>query len=378
MYPAKRIAIKILSPFLFQSKQILNLLPHRLDFLNRCSATICLCLALISLELSAQIIPIYVYNSRIYAIVSFDGAKEPFSVKVDTGSSEFAVCPDVDIGNAQFTSKYACQAFSDGTYGIVGKWYSSYMAFYDFNGVLQTIDKNQIQFALIDEETESTCEEGFGGILGVDMRGNSLYSEAQQVPSKCHSHCDNAEERDFSHTFAGSMLNKDNNFSMAFTGITSDLDNMSSYISFGADAEKLLSEDKLIGTTPLIESVDYWFTLNTPFIVSLKNVPKFTQTVTYSGPTLFENPIIDTGVPTLGLPVELAEQLDKVGIDPMNLPQDAVFKIELPGKVVLEIPVKDIGDSYKYRDRPILGLPVFWIYDVKFNISNYTLSFYSR
>ncbi len=72
--------------------------------------------------------------------------------------------------------------------------------------------------------------------------------------------------------------------------------------------------------------------------------------------------------------------MSNAGLSLGTLPDDAIIVIELPG-VVLELPLSQLGDaseSVTFSPQPILGFPLFWVYDIKFQTQNEVLSFYSR
>ena len=322
--------------------------------------------------MSSQVIKVYSGWHRVYTDVLFEGATESTPVLIDTGSSELAVCPGTDMGSAKATKQYASCAYGDGSYGWVGEWYEG-TATFGAQGESVT-DSKPILAALISNENAHLCSPNLKGILGVDFGGNTLYSTPQKIGVGGEGKTSQKE------SFATTMLNEADDYTMAFIGVTAD-NSGSAVIAFGSTAEEMLSHDTFVGSTQILKSNDIWYTLKTPMTVSFKNVEGLTGGTTFNAPSVNYDPIIDSGTPSLVLPNVVRNAMYYAGFSLSTLPSDAIIVIEMPGDLILELPLSKLGnvaENVTFGSQPILGFPVFWIYDIKFQTQKEVLSFYSR
>ncbi len=245
---------------------------------------------------TSQVIQVFSGWGRVYTLVLFEGATNPTPVLVDTGSAELAVCPSTDMGNANATGLYGYALYGNGTYGWVGEWYEATAVF----GTPEesVTDSKPIYAALISDENANLCNPNLKGILGVNFGGNYLYSTPQEIGNP------QGGEETQRESFASTMLNEGDDYTMAFIGVTPD-NSGSAVIAFGSAADEMLSRDTLVGSTPIQQNINSWYTLETPMTVSFQNVEGFIEGITYEATSIDNYPIIDSGTPRLVLPEEV-------------------------------------------------------------------------
>ncbi len=323
--------------------------------------------------MSSQVINIYSGWRRVYTDIVFEGATKQTPVLIDTGSSELAVCPGTEMGNARPTGHYASCAYGDGSYGWVGEWYEGKVTFGTPGGCVT--DSKPMLAAAMNNENAHLCTPHLKGILGVDFGGNTLYTSPQKIGEFT-----GRGEVYRKESFATTMLNPGDDYTMAFIGVTPD-NSGQAVIAFGSTAEEMLSRGTIAGSTLIIKSNTIWYTLKTPMTVSFRNVDGLTDKITFNASSVNYDPIIDSGTPCLVLPNEVQYAMFAAGFSTGTLPSDAIIVIEMPGGLVLELPLSRLGnvaENVTFGSQPILGFPVFWIYDIKFQTQKEVLSFYSR
>lgn len=324
------------------------------------------------LQPQPQLIHVFSHSNRLCTEVLFGGAMTSTTVLVDTGSAEFAVCNQTDMGSAKATGKYAACSYGENNNGWVGEWYEGIVTF-GSDGKSIT-DSKPILAARIQKDTSGLCNKNpnIKGILGINFGGNDLYDNPQKLGKQGQtSHVSQKE------SFASTMLNKGDDYTMAFIGVTTN-NSSSAVIAFGATAKKMLSHKALVGSTPIQKHITDWYTITMPITVSFKNVKGLTKKIEFKTSTVNEYPIIDSGVTSLVLPNVVRDAVLKAGLSFSSLPYNTIIVVEMPGGLTLELPLNKLGNNIEFGSKPILGFPIFCLYDIEFQTKTEILSFYYR
>jgi len=346
-------------------------------------------------------IPVVTINDPIRSwtpvtYVSISGGTSNVPLVVDTGSSTIAFCNKTDMGTSTKTKYYGCAAYGNGSSGWVGSYYYAQLSLGDYNE--SVTDPGSSFVGLMKTESSKFCTPNIKGIMGTDLNRNRFYAEEQLLPkpggpNKCGSEWLGT----YSGQFGKNMLNSANQYTFALIGLSKERNSefvakdkveQTSVLAFGERARERVKEQTSAGSAAFTTDYEDWYTFsnNVTFdITGLKNETFCTVLtggdckVTIDYEKTHQPVIIDSGHQQLFLPwLNLDEHLKE-------------FKEMVTEETTLTISIGDVQLSFDYdtlndwvKGNNIvasgstsfakLGFPVFWMYDILFDVNTKDMS----
>ena len=321
--------------------------------------------------------------------VSISGGTSNVPLLVDTGSSSIAFCNDIDMGNSAETIYYGCNAYGDGSYGWVGSFYNALLSFGDYN---EEVTDPELSFvALMKTQNAGMCTPNIKGIMGTDLSYDLRYVKEQVLPTSGHKDCSSTETASYySGQFVKTMLNSADQYTFAFIGLSKerkreyvakDKVEQTSVMAFGERARERVKNHTCAGSAAFASDENSWYTFSNDVTFDITGLKKDTDCMLLTGGDCkvtidnkkANNPvIIDSGTSQMILPwlhgalkefegMITDETTLTISIGDVQLSFDSDTLIDWnKGEHVITN-----GDTSSAR----LGLPVFWMYDILFDVN---------
>ena len=337
-------------------------------------------------------IPVVTINDegtwRPVTYVSISGGTSNVPLLVDTGSSSIAFCNDIDMGNSAETIYYGCNAYGDGSYGWVGSFYNALLSFGDYN---EEVTDPELSFvALMKTQNFGACTQNIKGIMGTDLSYDRRYVKEQVLPTSGHKDCSSTETASYySGQFVKTMLNSADQYTFAFIGLSKerkreyvakDKVEQTSVMAFGERARVRVKNHTSAGSAAFASDESSWYTFSNNVTFDITGLKKDTDCMLLTGGDCkvtidnkkANNPVvIDSETSQMILPW-LLDIKDFEGM----ITDETTLTISI-GDVKLSIDSDTLLDWFNEKNMypsgstssARLGFPVFWMYDILFDVN---------
>jgi len=294
------------------------------------------------------------------------------------------------MGNSAETIYYGCNAYGDGSYGWVGSFYNALLSFGDYN---EEVTDPELSFvALMKTQNAGMCTPNIKGIMGTDLSYDLRYVKERVLPTSGHKDCSSTETAShYSGQFVKTMLNSADQYTFAFIGLSKerkreyvakDKVEQTSVMAFGERARERVKEQTSAGSAAFASDESSWYTFSNNVTFDITGLKKDTDCMLLTGgncKVTIDNEkttgmpvIIDSGTQILVLPwldgalkefegMITDETTLTISIGDVQLSFDSDTLIDWnKGEHVITN-----GDTSSAR----LGLPVFWMYDILFDVN---------
>ena len=323
--------------------------------------------------------------------VSISGGTSNVPLLVDTGSSAIAFCNDIDMGNSLKTIYYGCNAYGKGYNGWVGSVYNTSLTFGDYNE--EVTDPELSSVALMKAQNAELCTPNIQGIMGTDLGSVAAFFEEQVLPKPGGpENCDFTETAHYySSQFGKTMLNSADQYTFALIGLSKerkkefvakDKVEQTSVMAFGERARERVKNQTSAGSAAFASDEKSWYRFLNNVSFDITGLKKDTDCMVLTGGDC--KVTVDNEKTT-----DMAVIIDS-GTQPLVLPWlDGALK-EFEGMITDETTLTiSIGDVQLFFDSDtlikwnrgnniatsgdtssaIIGFPVFWMYDILFDVN---------
>ena len=336
--------------------------------------------------------------------VSLPGGSSDIPMMVDTGSDAIAFCKSVEMStNAESTGKYSCTSYGESTAteeeGWAGELYDTNLILGSNNETVLVSSVKVFQMEVYGNAgTTNICEPpSLNGIMGISPLSQVLYDALPTPTEISPAQCvitNNKSNTTLVPQFLSSVVTEDDQYTFGFLGMApyrnSSTNHGDSVLAFGATAQQRVQDRVRTGSVSFaehntIETLTYQFAGPVTYeFVGLKdddcedlflNGDCSYTFVPYTGTNVtdenkYGNAYIDSGTTALILPTVFQDSdfqplitddtMLTITVGDAALEFDADFLRYLIGKGML------FGEGYTGVN--ILGLPVFWKYDILFDV----------
>ena len=346
------------------------------------------------------------------ANVSISGGSSEKPLLVDTGSSTIAFCNETDMGDSTPLEQYGCSSYGEAgssPNGWVGQLYNTSLAFGTGNETVS--DPLTVQAFKVKDENTNICTKYVRGILGVDLGLDYLYGEPKPL-YPLDKLCDGEASDELPGQFASSMLTSKDSYTYGFHGLSPVRDGglglvpsyapvpvqnpTDSVISFGETTHQRVKNQESLGKASFTSS-GYnnitgdagnatWYTFVDDVTYTFVGLGNETDcedvlgwdyddcyyTVSNNGESRV---VIDSGTQELEIPANGWPETtdDTVLIINIGDGVELTFDAETLNSWNQKNPylaIKLVGPGSDNPNlSPTLGFPVFWRYDIVFDVS---------
>ena len=321
--------------------------------------------------------------------VSISGGTSNVPLLVDTGSSAIAFCNDIDMGNSLKTIYYGCNAYGKGYNGWVGSVYNTSLTFGDYNE--EVTDPELSSVALMKAQNAELCTPNIQGIMGTDFGSVAAFFEEQVLPKPGGpENCDFTETAHYySSQFGKTMLNSADQYTFALIGLSKerkkefvakDKVEQTSVMAFGERARERVKNQTSAGSAAFASDEKSWYRFLNNVSFDITGLKKDTDCMVLTGGDCkvtidnkkANNPVvIDSETSQMILPW-LLDIKDFEGM----ITDETTLTISI-GDVKLSIDSDTLLDWFNEKNMypsgstssARLGFPVFWMYDILFDVN---------
>jgi len=316
-------------------------------------------------------------------------------VLVDTGSSNIAVCNTTDMGSSKALAMYGCSAYAGGNIGWTGQLYESEVVFGTKNEAVKDPEPSNI-FRMRTQNSK-LCTPNLKGIMGVDMAYNTYHDKPMPLPTRDTS-CPNGEY-DLRPQFASSMMTAEDSYTFGFIGLSpyrNSPDETASVMAFGKTARERVENQISAGTASFSSAIEEnlnWYTFTDSVTWELVGVNDDDCADYFESKTCSQTFDLDIDYNKDNLPVVIDSGTQKLEIpfvdeNALVAWAEAVNDDYMLIITIGEAELKFDNDALKYlinqssqayvNDNPnamslahgkTLGFPVFWYYDIIFDVN---------
>ena len=274
----------------------------------------------------------------------------------------------------------------NGSVGWVGSFYNASLSFGDYNE--EVTDPELSVVALMKTENAGMCTSNIKGIMGTNLYLNQRYIKEQVLPTNGHKGCNSTETAGYySGQFVKTMLNSADQYTFAFIGLSKerkreyvakDKVEQTSVMAFGERARERVKNHTSAGSAAFTSDESAWYAFSNNVTFDITGLKKDTDCmlltrgdckVTIDNEKA-NNPVyIDSGTPQMILPW-LHLHLERIITDETTLTISiGDVQLSFDSDTLIDWNkgehVTTNGDTSSAR----LGLPVFWMYDILFDVN---------